>query len=161
MMNNPSDSYSLLRNQLVFHLEGGQAFSPIKKVINKMPYDLIGTVPDGLPYSFYQQFYHIWYAQRDIIEYCQNENYVAPDWPDEYWPSQPAPTHKNEWDNLVQKYFNDRDSLGRYIIDSSNKLFEPFASNPDHNLYREIQLVIEHNAYHTGQLYVIYRLLSG
>ncbi|MDR9364325.1 MAG: DinB family protein [Balneolaceae bacterium] len=160
MMKNSSHSNLSLRKQLVSHLEGGQAFSPIDKVLDNMSYDLIGIVPDGLPYSFYQQFYHIWYAQKDIIEYCKDDDYKAPNWPDDYWPENSSPDHESEWKELIQNFFRDRESLSHYILDSSNKLFEPFESDSDHNLFREIQVVIEHNSYHTGQLYLIYRLLN-
>ncbi|MDR9409773.1 MAG: DinB family protein [Balneolaceae bacterium] len=160
MMKNSSHSNLSLRKQLVSHLEGGQAFSPIDKVLDNMSYDLIGIVPDGLPYSFYQQFYHIWYAQKDIIEYCKDDDYKAPNWPDDYWPENSSPDHESEWKELIQNFFRDRESLSHYILDSSNKLFEPFESDSDHNLFRKIQVVIEHNSYHTGQLYLIYRLLN-
>jgi hypothetical protein len=160
MKDDLSDSTTTLRIQLVSHLKGGQAFSPINKVIDEMPYDLIGIVPDGLPYSFYQQFYHIWYAQNDIIEYCQNDDYEAPDWPNDYWPDETASTDQTEWKNLIHKYFDERDQFCDYLMDSSNDLFKPFPQNENHNLLRQAELIIEHNAYHIGQLYVIYRLLT-
>lgn len=159
-MNNPSDKDVSLRNQLVTHLKGGQAFSPNDKIVEEMPFERVGIVPDGLPYSFYQQFYHIWYAQHDIIEYCQNDDYEAPDWPNDYWPENESPVDENEWNNLVQKYFDEREEFCEYLIDSSNDLFNPFPSNNNHNLLREAELIIEHNAYHTSQLYIIVRLLG-
>lgn len=149
-----------LRKQLVGHLKGGQAFSTIERVINKMPFEKIGIVPEGLPYSFYQQFYHIRIAQLDIFDYCRDDDYAVPNWPDDYWPENPAPVDESEWDKLVRSYFDERDEFCDYIMNSSNDLFEPFASNKDHNLFREAQLVIEHTSYHTGQLYIIQRLLS-
>jgi hypothetical protein len=160
MMNKPPDPDSSLRKQLVSHLKGGQAFSPIDKVIDEMPYHLIGIVPGGLPYSFYQQFYHIWYAQKDIIDYCQNDDYEAGNWPNDYWPEQTGPADEKEWKNLIEKFFDERDAFCNYLMDSSNDLFKPFPQNENHNLLREAELIIEHNAYHIGQLYVIYRLLT-
>lgn len=150
-----------LREQLVSHLKGGQAFSSIESLIDKISFEKIGIVPDALPYSFYQQFYHLRIAQLDILDYCRDENYQAPNWPDDYWPDESAPSDKSEWNTLVQNYFDERDEFCEMIVDSSNDLFEPFEANPDHNLLREAELVIEHTAYHTGQLYVIYRLLSN
>lgn len=149
-----------LRQQLVNHLKGGNAFAPIEKVVEEVPFEKIGVVPNALPYSFYQQFYHIWYAQNDIIQYCRNDDYEAPDWPNDYWPENAAPIDEKEWRNLIQKYFNERDEFCKYLMDSSNDLFKPFPSNNDHNLLREAELIIEHTAYHTGQLYVIERLIK-
>lgn len=150
-----------LRKRLVSHLKGGQAFSSLDKIIEKVSFDEIGIVPEGLPYSFYQQFYHIRISQLDILDYCREKNYEAPDWPDDYWPETTAPADKNEWKLLIKNYVNERDEFCDFIMDSTNHLFDPFKANPDHNLFREAQLVIEHTAYHTGQLYIIYRLLNS
>lgn len=149
-----------LRKRLVSHLKGGQAFSSISNVINKVPFNKTGIEPEGLPYSFYQQFYHIRISQLDILDYCRDENYEAPNWPDDYWPENRAPSDESEWKTLVQNYFDERDEFCDLIMNSAGDLFEPFEANPDHNLFREAQLVIEHTAYHTGQLYIIYRLLN-
>lgn len=150
-----------LREQLVNHLKGGQAFSSIDSLIDKISLEKIGIVPDRLPYSFYQQFYHIRIAQLDILDYCRDDNYQDPNWPDDYWPENEAPDDNSEWETLVKNYFDERDEFCKLIMNSSNDLFEPFEANPDHNLLREAELVIEHTAYHTGQLYVIYRLLNA
>ncbi|MEX2347277.1 MAG: DinB family protein [Balneolaceae bacterium] len=149
-----------LRNQLVSHLKGGQAFTPVDNLIDKISFDKIGIIPDGLPYTFYQQFYHIWFTQADIINYCRNPDYQAPDWPDNYWPEQKAPEDEQQWRELISAYSDEREEFCKFIMDTSNNLFQPFSVNEDHNLFREIQLVIEHTSYHTGQLFVIYRLLS-
>lgn len=155
-----SDAGHELRSRVVQHLKGGQAFSPIEKVIEKVPFEQIGIAPVGLPYSFYQQFYHIRVSQYDILEYCRNKNYQALKWPDAYWPESPAPDNEAEWKDLMQQYFSEREDFCEMITDPANDLFEPFSANPDHNLLREAQLVIEHTSYHTGQLYILSRLLN-
>lgn len=149
-----------LRNQLVRHIRGGQAFTPIDKIIEKMPFEQAGIVPEGLPYSFYQQFYHIRFTQFDILDYCRNRDYQTPAWPDDYWPEKTAPDNEREWQKLAKTYAEERDAFCNYILDASNNLFSSFVQNPEHNLFREAQLVIEHTSYHTGQLFVIYRLLN-
>ena len=156
-----SDQENELRNRLVQHLKGGNAFTPVDKLIEKMPFHQLGIVPEGLPYSFYQLFYHIWHAQHDILTYCLSDDYQAPEWPDDYWPGKTAPENEREWQQLVSRYFNDREALSDLIQDVSNDLLRAFLQNPNHNLFREVQLVIEHTAYHIGQLYVIYRLLKN
>lgn len=154
-MNNQTD----IINQLLKHLKGGQAFSPIDKVLEEMPYDKIGIVPDGLPYSFYQLFYHIRIAQLDILEYCKDEDYEAPNWPDDYWPDDRAPANENEWKSLINDYFRERKEFCNLISTPETDLLKPFEANEDHNLLRKAELIIEHTSYHTGQLYVIYRLV--
>lgn len=158
---NSEEDQKKLRKQLVNHLKGGQAFSTIDNIVKEIPFPKIGIVPGGLPYSFYQQFYHIRIAQLDILDYCRYENYITPNWPDDYWPETPDPADEDEWNTLVLNYFDERREFCGLILDPSCDLFKPFTSNPDHNLFREAQLVIEHTAYHTGQLYILYRLLNN
>lgn len=155
-----AESSKAIRQRLVKHLKGGQAFSPINQVIEKVPFDKLGIVPDGLPYSFYQLFYHIQISQADILEYCRDENYQTPNWPDDYWPKQTKPASKEKWQDLVSTYLEEREQFCNLILDENNSLLEPFASNPEHNLLRQSQLIIEHTSYHAGQLFVIYRLLK-
>ena len=149
-----------LKEQLIKHIKGGQAFSSIDVILNKIFYSVIGIVTDGLPYSFYQQFFHIREAQLDSINYCRDEEYVAPEWPDEYWTDAKAPDSEQEWQSLINSYYDERDAFCNMLRESDSDLLKPFDTNPGHNLLREAELIIEHTAYHTGQLYIIYRLVK-
>jgi len=144
----------------VRHLKGGQAFSPIEKVLNEMPFDNIGVLSNGLPYSFYQQFYHIRVAQSDILAYCRDDDYKAPDWPGDYWPEFSFPTDEKEWNSLIEAYINERQKFCDLLLNPETDLLKPFSSNKEHTMLRQAELIIEHTAYHTGQLYVIYRILN-
>jgi len=155
-----SQKYNIIGKRLVSHLSGGQAFSPIEKVLDEISFDKTGIVPDGLPYSFYQVFAHIRIAQLDILEYCRDEDYEAPNWPDDYWPDDPAPANENEWKSLIDDYFTERQEFCNLVEHSGTDLLKPFEANKDHNLFRQAELIIEHTAYHTGQLYIIHRLVS-
>ncbi len=152
-------SIAILKKQLVKHLKGGQAFRPVDHLLEKISFDEISIKPAGLPYSYYQQFYHLRFAQLDILEYCRNSNYQHPAWPDDYWPGNAEPSGKEEWNRLKKNYLAERKEFCNLILDPSQDLFKPLRDSSDHTLLREAQLVIEHSAYHVGQLYVIWRLL--
>ena len=149
------------KQHLVKHLKGGRAFSPIENVLKEMPYEKIGIVHDGLPYSFYQLFAHIRIAQLDILEYCTLDDYSAGNWPDDYWPDDSEPESKKSWTELTEAYFSEREEFCNLILQPDSDLMKPFETNKDHNLPRQAELIIEHTAYHTGQLYVVYRLLNN
>jgi len=155
------ENQTLIKQQLVKHINGGQAFAPIDTVLDNMAFEKIGTVPDGLPYSFYQQFYHIWYAQSDILEYCRIDDYEAPNWPDDYWPEKTGPENEDEWGRLINTYFDEREEFCDLLLSDDTQLMAPFKSNESHNMLRQAELIIEHSAYHTGQLFIIHRLLNG
>lgn len=148
------------REQLIKHLEGGSAFKPMDEFLDEIPFKNLGKKPCNLPYSFYEIFFHICFAQKDILEYTISGDYQTRNWPEDYWPDQAQPRNEIEWENLKTEFFEDRSMLRNFILDLNNELDEPVPSSPEHSLFREIMLIIEHNAYHTGQLLLIQRLLG-
>ncbi|WPP52941.1 DinB family protein [Catalinimonas niigatensis] len=157
-MNTQSDIQ--LREQVVKHLQGGQAYMPLKHMLKEIPFNQLGIKPHGLPYSLYQQFYHIRLAQHDILEFFRNPDYESPEWPEGYWPEQQAPLDEQEWKQLIEDYFEERQQLCDLILDTNNDLFTPFPHGSGQTLLREALLVIEHTSYHTGQLLILIRLLE-
>lgn len=149
-----------LRQQLVKHLEGGEAFVPVDDIVDKMPFEKLGIIPKNLPYSFWQQFYHLRYAQYDILDFCRNPNYAPVKWPDDYWPDEPAPKNRQEWQETIDAYFSERAEMAELITNPANDLTKPIPHGEGQTLLREVLLIIEHTAYHTGQMLVILRLLS-
>lgn len=154
------DSDRLMRQQLVNHLEGGEAFLTIEKMLEKINFDQLRIVPKGLSYSFYQLFYHIRLAQFDILEFSRNPLYKSPQWPEGYWPEKKGPDNEKEWQELVDTYFKERTLICELVLNPENDLIRPFPHGSGQNLLRETLLVLEHTAYHTGQLLVILRLLG-
>lgn len=148
------------RAQLAKHLDGGLAFASIESFLDNIPFEKIGVRPAGLPYSFYEVFFHITFAQKDILEYTISSEYKTASWPDDYWPDVPEPSSEAEWEDLKAEYFEDRRIFRDFILDRNNDLDAPVRNSEEHSLLREILLVVEHTAYHTGQLLLIQRLLG-
>lgn len=154
------DSKVNIKKTLVKHLHGGEAFMPMEEILEKIPFSELGKRPAGLPYSFYELFFHIKFTQKDILEYCTQDNYNSPDWPQDYWPDHPEPDNENIWNKLKSEYFKDRDELEVFMLSKGTDLLDNVPSGGDHTFLREILLVIEHTAYHSGQLLIILRHLG-
>lgn len=147
-----------LRSTLSKHLLGGQAFMPVDEMLKIIPFTDIHLRPKGLPYSFYELFYHIWFTQNDIIKYCTDSLYSPPSWPQDYWPNKVAPAKETEWKDLQKSFFEDRQRLVDLI--DKVELNDYVPSNDKHSFFREILLVLEHTSYHSGQLLIILRHLG-
>ncbi|MFO8147984.1 MAG: DinB family protein [Bacteroidota bacterium] len=149
-----------IRKQLSKHLKGGAAFVPVEEMLKMITFDSLGERPGKLPYSFYELFYHIRFAQKDILDYCSAEKYESHNWPDDYWPKEKAPESQTDWEQLKTDYFKERQQLADFLLNPKNDLLNPVRKGTKHSLLREILLVIEHTAYHNGQLLIILRQLG-
>jgi len=154
-------NYSKFSKLLTVHIHGGNAFKKIEDILHEVPYEKIGLVPPGLPYSFWQVFDHIRIAQKDILDFSKGPDYKSIQWPDDYWSKNPAPGSEEIWENAKADFFKDRAAFNDLLDSHSEELLEPFPHGNGQNLLREALLVLEHNAYHTGQLMIIARLLAN
>ncbi|MBD3615398.1 MAG: DinB family protein [Gracilimonas sp.] len=154
------NSHRITREQLIQQLEGGQAFLKIEDLLSEVAFENLGERPSGLPYSFYEQFFHMRVAQFDILDFARNPDYEPMEWPEDYWPLQQAPKTEEDWEELKKAFFKERDEIMNLILDESNGLTKPFEHGDGQTLLREALLVLQHNAYHTGQLAIIFRLLK-
>ncbi len=151
----------LIRERLVKHLNGGEAFISITEMLAKISFDDINSRPANLPYSFYELFYHVCFTQKDIVKFTASDDYTEPKWPDYYWPKDKICKQKSDWDSLKAEYLNDRKRLIDFLMDENNQLMVAVKNGKDEQtLLREILLVIEHTAYHSGEMMVILRLLN-
>lgn len=147
--------------QLSQHILGGNAFKKLEDILEEVAFDQLGIQVDALPYTFWQQFEHMRITQRDILDFSTNDNYQELEWPEDYWPKEPAPKNREDWERSKQQFFQDREALLSLIQGSDKELSVPFEHGDGQTLFREGLLVLEHNAYHTGQLMIIFRLLKN
>lgn len=149
-----------IRKQLASHLKGGEAFMAVDEILKEIKFEKLGERPSNLPYSFYELFFHIFFTQRDILNYCSAEVYQEQGWPEDYWPENSAPDTEAAWFELQRAYKDDRQRLCDFLSNPENDLMKPVREGTNHSLLREILLVIEHSAYHSGQLLIILRHLG-
>ncbi len=154
------DAENEAREHLVKLIDGHQAYLPFEKAVEGIHYGLRGIIPEKLTYSIWHLVEHIRIAQHDILEYSKDPHFQSPSWPDGYWPESKSPANEEEWQNAIKAFLEDRDEMRSLIKNPLNGLFEPFSNGTGHTLFRQAILVAEHNAYHTGQILVIRRLLG-
>lgn len=151
-----------LRKELIFQLKGGNAHAKFDDVLKNFPEKARGAVPDGMPYSAWQLLEHIRLAQDDILRFCKNRDgsYKLPKWPDDYWPKNPAPPSAKAWTDSIKSYHADLDEFIKLISDPKADLFEPFEWGDGQTLFHEAMLLVDHAAYHLGEIVALRRILK-
>jgi len=150
-----------LRTQISTLLDWNGAHLTYEQAVADFPSELQGVVPQGLPYSAWQLLEHIRLAQEDIVEFCTNPNYEEKQWPDEYWPQDPVPPDADSWSSSIASYRKDLSRLKEMLADDNLDLLAIVPVGDGQTFLREFLLVIDHTAYHVGQLVAVRRLVAG
>ena len=149
-----------LRSHLTDLLTARQAHCTFEDAVAHMPNDRRGERPDNLPYSVWELADHIRVAQRDILDYCRDPDYTAPDWPADYWPETTAPRSESAWTECLKQVRTDRDAMCDLVTDESIDLYDTVPSSHEHTYLREAMLVADHATYHIGQIVAVRRSLN-
>lgn len=151
---------NVLRNQLLALLEGGNAHVTFEHAIADFPIDQINTRVTEIPFSAWELIEHMRIAQFDILDFIRNADYVERKWPDDYWPPKDKEANGEIWNRTIKSFNDDLTALKECVKDPKTDLTNPIPHAPDYNILREILLVADHNAYHTGQIIFIRRALK-
>ena len=121
------------------------------------PIEHINTRPANCDYTFWHLLEHIRICQEDIVHYISADDYVWPNFPDDFWSIKSIETDEAGWQTTIDRFYADRQALVEIINDSTNDLFAPLANSGEHqhNILREINIIANHNAYHTGEFGIL------
>ena len=150
-----------LRDHLERLLDWEDAHVGFDKAVDGIPPDKRGARPAGFEHSPWQLLEHIRIAQDDILDFCVNAAYQhTMKWPDDYWPTDPAPPSRNAWTESIASYARSREDLKRL----AREVEDPTATVPtgqgNQTYLRAILLAADHAAYHVGQLVAVRRALG-
>lgn len=150
-----------LREFLASTLDWQQAHASFDSAIDGLPAKLRGVRPQGAPHSVWELVEHIRFAQRDILDFCRDEHYAEKKWPDDYWPTSPAPRSAKAWNDSIAAYHADVKAFKKLVRNPKFDLFAkvPWGSGQTH--IREVTLTFDHTAYHVGQIVLIRGLLGA
>ena len=149
-----------LGTQLQDLLDWKQAHVGFDDAVKGVPPKLRGAVPAGFEHSVWQLVEHLRIAQHDILDFSRNPRYKAKKWPDDYWPSSPAPSSLAAWTGSLASYRRDRRAMQRFAADARIDLFAKIPHGSGQTYLREILLVVDHVAYHIAQVVDVRRALG-
>ncbi len=150
----------LVRQHLLTFLDGKGAHAPFDQAVADFPASLRGLKPGGAPHSAWQLLEHLRIAQRDLLDFSRDPDYVSPKWPDSYWPTAEVPATDRAWDESVAEYQTDLAAMKALIADESRDLFEPYPSGSGKPLFRNALILADHTSYHVGQLMYLRKILG-
>jgi hypothetical protein len=151
----------VLRDHLAKSLRGGQAFVSYEKALAGIRPELRSVRPDEALHSIYEELYHMTVAQEDLLYYALMDVWDSPEWPEGFWPEPGQVATDDEWDRVVEKFFDDMDKAVELVMDPE---IDPLSLVPGSTAYtylREIMVIIEHNAYHLGKIMDIRKALGN
>ena len=151
---------SKLREQLIYSLSGKGAHLSYDQAVKGFPKALVGKRVPRLAHTAWQQVFHLWITQWDILEFSRDPAHESPQWPQGYWPANNAPDTPRLWEETIAKFRSDLAAMIALIRDPKSDLFTPFPHGDGQTLLREAILVIDHNSYHVAQLVDLRRLLE-
>jgi uncharacterized damage-inducible protein DinB len=137
-----------------------EAHTDIKAAVKNLPPKLRGKRPVGAPHSPWEILEHMRLATHDILEFSRNPKHQSPDWPSGYWPKSPEPPDAAAWDKTAKALEQDLKAFGKLVTDSKTNLFSQLTHGSGQTILREALLLVDHNAYHLGQLVLVRRLLG-
>jgi len=156
------ESSDSLRKQLERTLDWEEAHVGFEKAIDEIPADRRGALAPGFEHSIWQLLEHMRLAQKDLLDFCVNPQYKhALTWPDDYWPKNPAPPNAAAWAASVDDFRADREKFKELARDTNVDLYALVPKGKGQQTYlRTLLVVVDHNAYHLGQLVAVRRALG-
>jgi uncharacterized damage-inducible protein DinB len=150
-----------IREQLALAVAWHSAHVEFDDAVTRLAPALRGRRVRGFPHSVWELVEHIRRAQRDILDFCRSATYAAPTWPDDYWPDTRAPRSTATWTASLTAVRRDRRALQRLARDRSHRLVAPVPRGHGQSYLHEILLVIDHTAYHVGQIVAVRQQLGA
>ena len=150
----------ILRKQLLELIDGRGAHMPYDDAVKDFPDDAINRRPPNIPYTPWHLLEHIRTAQWDIVDYIRNRAYLAPNWPEEYWPARDATATPEQFARTIEGCRADRTTLHELVADPTTDLLATIPGTPAHTILREVRVIGAHNAYHIGEFAILREVMG-
>jgi uncharacterized damage-inducible protein DinB len=156
-MSNPH--HDPLRRHLLELLGGGSAHIGFDDAVAGLDPADYGKKLPNVPHSAWDLLEHMRIAQADILAFTRDARHKSPAWPDGYWPTQPATQQR--WAKSVESFKADRATFLAIVEDPATDVLAPLPRGTGQTVAREAMLLVDHTAYHLGQLIILRRGLGA
>ena len=150
----------VLREQLIALLRGGNSHMGFDRAIAEFPIEHINSRGPNVPYTPWHILEHMRITQWDILEFIRNPEHVSPKWPEGTWPAPDKQADEAQWEKTISDFRADLKTLQNLVIDPDTDLSAPIPHARDYTILREILVVADHNAYHTGEFAILRQVMK-
>jgi len=151
---------SVFREQLVELLRGGEAHIKPKAALAAVSPQFRNVRPATAVRSIWEELEHMRIAQEDILRYTLDPSWKSPEWTEDYWPAEGATVTDEMWKASVDGFFSDLEEVIKLVQNSKVDLTDKIPHGEWRTYLREVFLVVDHNAYHLGQIVQARKLLG-
>lgn len=149
-----------LVTELTKLLTAGQAHATFEQAVAELPPFLRNEAVPEVPYTIWHLVEHLRIAQADILAFCINPAYKAPEWPAGYWPDKTRAVDEAGWQATLTAIRRDQQHFIDLLENPTTDLFTPLPHGDGQNIFREALLIADHAAYHTGEIVLLRRVLG-
>jgi uncharacterized damage-inducible protein DinB len=149
-----------LRKTVIELLDGGSAYAPIKSALADLKAKNRGARPGAALHSIWDELEHMRIAQEDILRYTLDPKWKSPPWPEGYWPETTEKVTTSQWESSIERFFADLEELRSLVRDTGLDLTSNLPHGEGRTYLRQVLLAADHNAYHTGQIVLLRKILG-
>jgi uncharacterized damage-inducible protein DinB len=154
-------SYDEWRTIIASALDWEQAHANLDSALDGLAPDLRGKRPDIFPHSVWELVDHIRRTQDDLLDFSRNPGYEERKWPDQYWPTSPAPASESEWNEAVAQIRLDTKAFAEFTTSFDGDFASKIPHGTGQTYLRTVLVAVDHMSYHVGQIVAVRRLLGS
>ena len=154
-------SDEVVRSHLEQLLSWGDAHMTLDQAVADFPAEYMNAFPPNVPYTPWHLLEHIRRAQRDILEFIRDPNYLSPPWPAGYWPAREEKADTAAWKRTIDLFHQDLRALKGMATDPKTDLYSPIPHGDGQTIFRELLLVADHTAYHVGEFAILRQVMGS
>lgn len=156
-----SNDLTEIRSIVARSLAWEEAHATFDSAVANLAVDLRGRRPGIFPHSVWELVEHIRIAQEDLADFMERADYHQYKWPDEYWPTNPAPASEQAWNDSIAAVLHDREKLKEIAMRPETDLTAKIPWGNGQTYLRTILVAVDHTAYHVGQILAVRKLLGA
>jgi hypothetical protein len=162
MDRNDDDRTAMTRDELVVQLLAGDAHQTFLDAVADFPLDAINVRPPNVDYTFWHLVEHVRFCQIDMLDYLRNPDYRPVVFPDDYWPQPSVTASEQQWLDSIEAFRADLRAVEAFVQNEAVDLWTPApqAWEPAHTPLRTVMVMIDHNAYHGGEMGILRQVMG-